>query len=262
MSRVGRIVLAAALAATGAGGAASCGEVPTMENGIAYITTIRLPSPVVEAGGVMRDSLGNPAPLRVQAFDRDSNLVTDAPVTFVVTPVDTGAHIDASGLLSVSDSIRTISFVARMGSALQTPAASVDVVPAPTAIARKSPPGGPADTTMTLPASVVDSVVVTGVNKTGATIGIHGITVRYAVDSVYTKTAGSSTVVLTDDQARSLRGMETLAVDTTDASGLASRHLTVAGTGVDSVVVRVRANDLRGRPLPGSPVRFVLRVKP
>lgn len=261
MSRRIRFALGAALGAAVAAVAASCGEVPTMENGIAYISAIKLPSPVIEAGGVLRDSLGNPAPLRVQAFDRDSNLVTDVPVTFIVTPVDTGAHVDASGLLTVADSIRTVSFVARVGSVLQTPVASVDVVPAPTAMARKSPAGGVGDTAMALPASIVDSVVVTGVNKSGATIGIHGIVVRYAVDSVYTKAAGSSTVVLTDDQAHSLRGMEMLAVDTTDASGLAARRLTVAGTGVDSVVVRARANDLRGRPLAGSPVRFVLRLK-
>ena len=49
-------------------------------------------------------------------------------------------------------------------------------------------------------------------------------------------------------------------MDTTKTSGNASRNLAVT-TGVDSVVVQATALDFNARPLPGSPLTFVLRPK-
>jgi hypothetical protein len=70
------------------------------------------------------------------------------------------------------------------------------------------------------------------------------------------------TTVLTLDGRTISRPDSLAAVDTTDSSGEASRTLVVAGTGVDSVVVYARARSLRGVPLRGDSLRFILRVKP
>ena len=63
----------------------SCGDVPTLANGVAYYTPVLLPLPAVAAGDTLRDSFGRPAPLRVLAFSRDSQLVTGLTVVFVPT---------------------------------------------------------------------------------------------------------------------------------------------------------------------------------
>ena len=254
-----RRLAAALVAALSIVAAGSCGDVPTAENGIAFISAIKLASPAVERGGTLRDSLGNPAPLRVDAFDRDGNLVTNAPVTFIVSPPDSGVHIDASGFTTVSDSERTVSLVARVGT-LQTPATTLPIVPIPTTLSRKSRPEV-ADTALVLPAIQADSVVVIGTHRNGTTGPVPGIIVRYAIDSLYPTTVSSGSAVLLDDSGRHLRD-STIAVDTTDAGGIASRRVVVlAGSGVTRVVVRATATDFRGQALSGSPARFVLPVK-
>ena len=60
--------------------ALACGEVPTLDQGIAYISTIILPAPAVAVGDQLRDSLGNVAPLRIEAFDRNDEQLPDPQV--------------------------------------------------------------------------------------------------------------------------------------------------------------------------------------
>jgi hypothetical protein len=50
-------------------------------------------------------------------------------------------------------------------------------------------------------------------------------------------------------------------VDTTDASGNASRRIRAVPFGFDSVAILVSANNLKGAPLPGGPIRFVVSTK-
>ncbi len=258
MSRRAAAALGAALSIVAV---ASCGDVPTSANGVAYISAIILPSPAVERGGTLRDSLGNRAPLRVDAFDRNGNPVPNAPVTFVVAPLDRGVQIDSSGYLTVSDSERVVSFVARVGNALQTPVTTLPVVPVPTMLSRKTP-AQTADTALVLPAIQADSVVVVGTHRNGTTGPVQGVIVHFAVDSLYPATVPPGSAVLIADNGRHLRD-STVAVDTTDGSGIASRSVVVlAGSGVTRVVVRATATDFQGRPLSGSPARFVLPVKP
>src|SRR3954463_10199500 len=109
------------LAAFAAGVVAlACGDVPSLQSGIAYITPIQLPSPAVAAGDVLRDSTGAIVPLSVLAYGIDNQVVPGAAATYVVNPIDTGVHIDAAGVLRVSDSVRTIQLVGRVGERLQT----------------------------------------------------------------------------------------------------------------------------------------------
>jgi hypothetical protein len=67
-------------------------------------------------------------------------------------------------------------------------------------------------------------------------------------------------VVLVDDQSRFI-GNGLTSVDTTDASGNASRQIRAVPFGFDSVAITVSANNLKGVPLPGGPIRFVVSTK-
>ena len=240
-------------------GALSCGEVPTLEEGIAYISPIILPSPAVAIGDSLRDSLGVATPLRVEAFDRDDVQLPDPAATFLPTVLPSPVTISETGIVTASDTVsqvRTVLLVARVGSRLQTTQASLLVVPQPDSLGRTSAE----ITERALPALDTLRVAVTGVNVGHTRVPVPGIIVRYRIARLYGSDIASATAVLTVD-GRSVSGSDPLvAVDTTDASGVASRTLGVAGTGVDSVVVFAHARSLRGTPLKGDSLHFVLRT--
>lgn len=233
--------------------AVSCGEVPSLADGIAYITPIQLPMPAVEADSFLHDSTGAVAPLRVLAFDRSGNEVLGVPVTYVVLTLPSKLTIDAAGKVKAADTVMSVQVVARVGDRLQTPPATLPIVPHPTAFAR-----GGSDSAFTLPAIKPLPVTVTGTwHNTG--LPVFGVILRYAITAVHPATAAGS-AVLTNSVGGRMRD-STRSIDTTDVSGNASRNL-VVGIGVDSVVVQATALDFNARPLSGSPLTFVLRAKP
>lgn len=239
--------------------ALACGEVPTLDQGIAYISPIILPAPAVAIGDQLRDSLGNVAPLRIEAFGRNDEPLPDPQATFLPTVVPSLISISADGIVTASDTVstvKTVQIVGRVGSKLQTTAVSLLIVPQPDSLGRTSD----SLTTATLPASDTMRVTVTGLTGAGSRVAVPGIVVRYRIAGVYGPGADSATAVLTLPGGALSRPDARLAVDTTDASGLASRTLVVAGN-VDSVVVYVRARSLRGEPLHGDSLRFILRPK-
>src|SRR5688500_19707376 len=95
--------------------AISCGEVPTLADGVAYITPVLLPLPAVAAGDTLRDSLGRAAPLRVRAIGRDSQEILGLPTTFVTTSLPADVTIDANGYLVARDTLRSVRLVGRVG---------------------------------------------------------------------------------------------------------------------------------------------------
>ena len=232
--------------------AISCGDVPSLPDGIAYITPIQLPMPAVEADSFLHDSTGAVAPLRVQAFDRSGNEILGVPVTFVVLTLPSKLSIGADSKVKAADTVMSVQLVARIGDRLQTPPATLPIVPHPTAISR-----GGSDTALTLPAIKPLPVTVTGTWH-NTTLPVFGVIVHYAISAIYPASAAGA-AVLTNAAGGRLRD-STTAVDTTDASGNMSRNLAVL-TGVDSVVVQATALDFNARPLPGSPLTFVLRAK-
>ena len=242
-----------------AAAALACGEVPTLDQGIAYISPVILPAPAVAVGDQLRDSLGNVAPLRIEAFDRNDGQLPDPQATFLPTVVPSPISISDDGIVTASDTVTavtTVQIVGRVGSKLQTTAVSLLLVPQPDSLARTSD----SLTTAALPASDTLRVTVTGVNGAGTRVAVPGILVRYRIAGVFGPGADSATAVLTLPGGALSRPDPRMAVDTTDASGLASRILVVAGN-VDSVVVFVRARSLRGAPLHGDSLRFILRPK-
>jgi hypothetical protein len=244
-----------------AAAALACGDVPTLDQGIAYISPVILPAPAVAVGDQLRDSLGNVAPLRIEAFDRNDEQLSDPQATFLPTVVPSPISISEDGIVTASDTVstvKTVQIVGRVGSKLQTTVVSLLVVPQPDSLGRTSD----SLKTATLPASDTMRVTVTGLNSAGTRVAVPGVIVRYHIADVYGTGAESATAVLTLDGGALSRPDARMAVDTTDASGLASRTLVVAGTNVDSVVVYVRARSLRGVPLRGDSLRFILRPAP
>jgi hypothetical protein len=244
--------------------ALACGDVPSLEGGIAFISPVILPSPAVALKDTLRDEFGAVAPLRVVAIGNLGDTIQGVQPVFIVTTVPGKSITIIDSNLVVGDSVRTATIVARVGSRLQTPPVQLSVVYQPDSMAAASP------TTATFPVpnvNEVNSSVPLSVNVTsisaGTRAGVPSIIVRYAITSVYP--AGSvipdTTLVLVDDQNRFTGLTGVTSVDTTDASGNASRRIRAVPFGFDSVAIRVSANNLKGVPLPGGPIRFVVSTK-
>jgi hypothetical protein len=249
------LTLAAAIAAL------SCGEVPTLENGIAYYTPVLLPLPAVAAGDTLRDSLGNVAPLRVLAFTRDSQEIAGLTVTFLPTALPSGVTIDsATGILVAKDSLRSVQLVGRIGERFQTSIATLQIVPEPTAISRGD--DASADTTYPLPAIRKLPVTVTGTYH-GVSATVNGIIVRYRIDSLRPRTLDLGNAILIVEGGGPQRPDSTTAVDTTKSAGNATRSVVVSGgNAVDTVFISASARGLRdGKPLAGSPAQFTLVIR-
>jgi hypothetical protein len=242
--------------------ALSCGEVPTLENGVAYYTPVQLPLPAVAAGDTLRDSLGRVAPLRVLAFTRDSQEITGLTVTFVPTTVPLGdITIDANGILVARDTLRSVQLVGRIGERFQTSVATLQIVPEPTAISRADDASADS-TTYPLPAIRALPVTVTGTYR-GVSTPVNGIIVRYRIDSLRPSGLDVGSAILIMAGGGALRPDSTGAVDTTKTAGNATRTVVVpAGSPVERVFISASARRLRdGKPLVGSPAKFELVIR-
>ena len=245
----------------------SCGEVPTLPEGVAYITAVILPSPAVALDDTLRDSLGVVAPIRVYGIDNSGDTVRSISPVFVVTTVPGKSVRLVSGNLVIGDSLRTVQIVAQVGSRLQTPPASLDVVRQPDSIAASStsstrfpvPATGEVTSTVSLGVTVTSPPTGTATTREG----VKSIRVRFSVTKVFPSTATipDTTLVLLDETGRFQLPTGRDAVDTTDASGTASRRIRAIPLGFDSVEIRASATNLRGAPLKGSPIRFVVTTK-
>jgi hypothetical protein len=244
--------------------ALACGEVPTLADGIAYISPVILPSPAVALGDTLRNAFGNVTPLRVFAIDNAGDTIQEVMAEFIVTTVPGKSVTILANDLVLGDSLRTASIVARVGARLQTPPALLDVVNQPdsmaasTATTARFPVPNASETTTSVPLSVS----ITS-NVEGTRAGVRSIIVRYLVTDVYPVSTSivDTTIVLVDDQNRFIGPTGRGAVDTTDASGTASRSIRAVPFGFDSVAVTVAASNLKGVPLPGGPIRFVVSTK-
>ncbi len=249
--------------------ALSCGEVPTFPEGIAYISPVILPAPAVALGDTLRDSTGAAAPLQLFGIDSDGDTVRTITPVFVVTTVPGPTVTLTAENLVIGDSVRPVQIVGQVGSRLQTPVVTLDVVRQPDSIAATGA------TSVRFPAPTapeVTSVVTLGVSVTspptaGPTIvaraGVKSIIVRYAVTQVFPAdaTIPDTTLVLLDDVGRFPLPTGRTIADTTDPSGDASRRIRAIPLGFDSVEISASANDLRGVPLKGSPIRFVVTTR-
>jgi hypothetical protein len=242
---------------------AACVEIGGPKDGIVSISNLKLPSPSVVAGDLMRDSLGNPSPVGIIAYGSDGEPIAGQPVSFVA--LDTTVTIDADGTIHgvVKDTLGG-RIVAGAGG-LQTPPQRVIVTIAPTT-ATKGPDPTPIQFVVTEPDTTKDTnrsaaLVLT---VTGASGPAQGYVVVYSlVETPDAEVAGTPTAYIGDESARSMPR------DTTDTKGVASRRVVIrqaalaaatrAGSKQDTVIVRASVKYL-GADVPGSPVQFIVPV--
>ncbi len=222
--------------------------------GIAY--------PSVLAQDTLRDALGAATPLRAVALNSDFDEIAAAPISYL--SLDTGVTISATGILTTTRRTGSVRVVAAVGG-LQSSSRTIIVSRRP-------------DTTFTEQDSLVQFAYAlpdVGTNTTpelrlrlqttdtvgGLTANVPGWVVRWrAVHAGDTLAPGDTSLVT----LLSGGGMRS-ALDTTTAEGTSVRKLRVwAGrlvASVDSFVV-VAEVKLHGVVVPGSPVRFVVRIAP
>jgi hypothetical protein len=175
-----------------------------------------------------------------------------------------------SANLVIGDSVRPVQIVGQVGSRLQTPVATLDVVRQPDSITATgatsarfpAPTGTDVTSTATLGVSVTSPPATAGTTVVPRA-GVKSIIVRYEVTQVFpaTATIPDTTLVLLDETGRFLLPTGRALADTTDQAGSASRRIRAIPLGFDSVEISASANDLRGVPLKGSPIRFVVTTR-
>jgi len=255
-----RVLAGAALAVA----TLSCGEVPTLPDGIAYISTIILPAPAVAVGDTMRDATGKATPLRIDAFGQDGQPIPVDPTYIVTTVPGPSATVTPAGFV-IGDSLRSVRIVGRVGDRLQTPPATFDVVRQPDSISATT------DTRFVLgevsagQVYSISSPLAVFVSSGGTAIrgGVKGIIVQFAVTKIFPASAQipDTTIVLIDDVNRFAQPDGRLSVDTTDSQGQASRRLRAPPFGYDSVEIQATARNLKGIPLRGTPIRFIVSTR-
>lgn len=256
-----RVLIGAGLAVA----ALSCGDVPTLPDGIAYISTVILPAPAVALGDTLRDSTGRAAPVRIFAFGSNGDTIASIAPSFVVTTAPgKSVTIGTTGFV-IGDSVRAAQIVGRVGERLQTPPVALEVVRQPDSLAPAAEIsvkfGDVVSGELFSISSPLGVLVSSGATTPRSTV--KGIVVRYAVTKIFpaSATIPDTTIVLLDDANRFLGAAGRNAVDTTDATGNASRKLRAVPFGFDSVEILATANNLKGIALPGSPVRFIVTTK-
>lgn len=248
---IARARLGAALAA---GALVACTDISDNATTALSLQFESLASPSVVVGDSLRDTTGAIAPPTVRAFNYQGEEIPAPPVRFF--SIDRGLTVDSITGVVTADSLRSTPgrIVASLGSlqALQ----SIDVTLRPDNVSALSGVD-------TLRYSRIDSTV--NVSRQLTVEVTHGTTpndsaVKSYVVSFAVVSGGSPAFAeLVNDAGRAS------VVDTTDASGVAGRALRVRPASLtvneDSVIVNATVK-YRGAPVPGSPVRLVLHVKP
>lgn len=252
-----RILLATALfAAGGAGALTACTDINTDPKSVASIAIDTVPAPFILDGDSLRDTLGVARPLHATAYNPQGAALTGVPVLF--RTADRRVHVDSVRGYVTADSVRPtpVRIVAQAGG-LQTLPDSLFIVPPPDSIVAVNP----ADSLLyslkdsTLDVSSPLSVKVLHRNGTTTPDIVRGYLVSYAI------TYPSDTLLA---QLVGLDGRASR-VDTTRADGTAGRRVRLRPirltAATDSVVVLAMIR-VRGVPVTGAPLRFVLQVRP
>jgi hypothetical protein len=253
----------------------SCTKLPSDPDTPFSIAFRRAPSPSVVLGDVMRDSTGQPAKLRAFAFNVRGDTIRDFAVTYFLVARDSQPAKLEDGLITAySDTAYigdTLRVVAVAGGVQSTPLRIV-VTLKPDALVL----AGSDTVRFLLPAT--DSLPLSGsmsVRLRHAPMATEPVQdtvvpayeVRYRVVGASSGVSDSSYVTIADGSRRFSP------IDTTDASGIATRQLRVrrakypypydtitpGHSAVDTIYVDATASYM-GSAVAGSPVRFRVLV--
>jgi hypothetical protein len=230
---------------------------------VVSISNLRLPYPSVVIGDVLRDTLGNPAPLSIVAFGRAGDTLAGQTVSFIA--IDSTVKVDPDGIVHGVTRDTLGGRVVGGTGGLQTPAQRIIVTIAPTDVT-----SGTASTSIQFDATALDTTASTNWSQglaltvTGASgAAAQGYVVSYAlIRSPPPDTPGALTAYIGDDSRHS-------AADTTDTRGIASRKAVVrlgsvskallAGSITDTIIVRAHVKYL-GAEIAGSPIDYIIPV--
>ncbi|MGH7618415.1 MAG: hypothetical protein ACREPM_14435 [Gemmatimonadaceae bacterium] len=233
--------------------------------GPASISNLKLPSPSVVVGDVMRDSTGAPAPLTIVAFNSAGVPTTAANAEFFITDSTKAAHLNGGTLLA-GDKIGATIIIGQLGN-LQTSSVTIPVTYLPFKMVHAG-----TDSALTA-AATSDTSVNTFANlmltvTSAEDSGSAGIVVQYALlHAPPSVTNAAHPAVFIADNSGHIA-----TTDTTQATGTSTRRLMVfpallaeeaallGGTTTDSAIVEARAS-YKGALLNGAPVRFVIPIR-
>lgn len=271
--------------------AAACSGVPSDPKVPFAIEFNRTPSPSVVLGDTLFDSLGNAAPLRAQVFNSKGEEIVGAPVTYHVIAYDAvpptnpafrdsvPLSVDAASgfVIGKADpryATKTARIYAQAGS-LQSQAITLTATRNPDALVGVAPVQDSLQLRFTsldsLPLSTAFTVRLrhtSGGPVTAADSAVPAYLVRFRIVQPASASTDTSYVMLTSgDRKRS-------EVDTTDASGAASRQIRIrrvkfpfskaaASDGIirDTILVQASAYRAGHELVPGSGVQFMFIIK-
>jgi hypothetical protein len=241
--------------------AAAC-EISNPPSGLSSISTLVPAWPAVVVNDTLRDSTGAAAPLHVDAFNGSGQPVSDFEVTFIA--LDTGLVIKSGGFV-VGDRLRTspariVAQVRRGGDVLQTPEVNVDVVPPPDSVTPGADTAFAAKTLSPTDPTPVPSdtlaVSVFGRPPSGGTrIGVRSWVIRYSILKEPQGVNGQRTALFAGF------GSDTVAFDTTNATGIAKKRtivlqralLAAGGAKPETILVKATIRDAGTRDAQGRP---------
>ena len=247
--------------------AAACSDAATGPNDPFAIEFNTLPAAAVVIGDTLRNALGVAVPLSATVYNADGQPIADAPVEFLLpgrgASLLPGNYVFGDSLVA-GDTLRVY---ARAGG-LQSLPLHLSVVERPDSL---DPTGDEVrtlaydlaprpDTSGTVEATVLRHDSTTGIGVAPVRRWLVCYTLVVGIDTI--APAEDAPVFMVNDQRIDQRSV----IDTTDTNGRVARRVRVnpyaAGIdAIDSVVVYVSAYD-RGAPLPGAPLRYVLRLQP
>lgn len=256
-----RARMVAPLAVAFAAVTGSCTDVSTNPSTVTALEFDSLPYPAVVTGDTLRDSLGVPSALHAIAFNGAGTVVPNAPIVYFA--IDSGLTIGSTGIVTaqlrngpvriiasapgLQTGPQTLIVARRPDTVLVTPLANDTLFYTPLDNAANVTPA------LTLQVATYDTA--------GAVAGSQGWLVTYQLMFHGQALAPTDTSVAVIWNS----GSQPSRVDTTAADGTASRIIRVHSTGLPTatesltVVASVR---YRGAPVPGSPVTYLIQLRP
>lgn len=244
-------------------GPVACTEVGTDPAAVVAIELDPTVVPAIVAGDSLRDSTGNAVALSARAFNASNTVIPGARFTFLVIGDTSVARVDSTSGLVVGLKPGETSVVASVGS-LQSARVAIRVTLRPDSLVPLDSLRDTLDIVFgqdnvkalrvslrsdTTPAVTTDSL-----------LPVANYEVRFEIVTPAGLPVDDTTkVLLVNDLKRPSR------LDTTDASGIASRQLRLSPAAQssipDSVVVRVSAFQPDRTPVAGSPMHFVITLR-
>ena len=251
------IPLAVVLAAV----AGSCTEIGTSPTTITSLEFDSLPFPAVVTGDTLRDSLGRAAPLHAIAFNAAGRIVPNPSITYLA--LDSGLTIGPTGIVTAqlrNGAVRVIASAPGLQSVPETLIVArrpdtVAVTAGATDTLFYASPDNASNVTPAL------TLLVATRDTAGRIVGTQGWLVSYQL------LFHGQVLAITDTSVASLwtTASHVSVIDTTGADGTASRILRVRSLGLPTLtesVTVVASVRYRGAPVRGSPVSFVVQLRP